>query len=156
NTEAGMMYSSVAIGSTSHSWLVLPNLSASYQRPSSSTTKLAFQLFEMTHARRDGEIGREGLVVRRVDILQAAREGEPVDVDVGRVEEALELGTGVDRHAQGQVADRRRPGQVSDRKGSPRLCSARAHFLCIGVEVEGREDVEPKLRPHGLLLASRR
>ena len=143
-----MMYSSVAIGSVSQSRLVSPNLFGSYQRPSSSTAKLAFQSLEMTHetdgmrnervrrelrlaqsllreggeaegpdrlgrgvggdrdqleravemetlveaevevlprlgliregrqiaeARGDGEIGREGLVVGRVDVLQAAR-----------------------------------------------------------------------------------
>ena len=43
-----MMYSRVAIGRTSQSWLASPNESGSYQRPSSSTAKLAFQSFEMT------------------------------------------------------------------------------------------------------------
>src|SRR5262249_1488989 len=45
-----MMYSSVKIGSTSQSRLVWPKRSGSYQRPSSSTAKLAFQFFEMAHA----------------------------------------------------------------------------------------------------------
>ena len=46
---------------------------------------------QVAEARRDREIGRERLVVGRVDILDAARESQPVDVDVGGVEEALEL-----------------------------------------------------------------
>jgi hypothetical protein len=51
---------------------------------------------QITEARRDGEVRRERLVVCRVDILQTASEGKPVDVDIGRVEVALELRTSVD------------------------------------------------------------
>src|SRR5208337_4854984 len=47
--DAGTIYSRVAIGCASQSRLFSPNGSASNQRPSSWTAKLAFQFSEMTH-----------------------------------------------------------------------------------------------------------
>jgi hypothetical protein len=109
---------------------------------------------QIAEARRDGEIGGEGLVVGRIDILYAASEGEPVDVGVRLVEEALELGAGIDRNPEGQVADRGRPGEVAYRKCAPARLTPGAQFQRVRIVVEGREKVEPKLRTCGLLFGS--
>src|SRR5262249_24618439 len=81
---------------------------------------------EVAEARRDGEIGREGLVVGPVDILHPAGECRAVDVGVRSVGEALELRTGADRDAEGQVAERRRRRQIGDRECAPAGWASRA------------------------------
>src|SRR6185312_8335095 len=58
---------------------------------------------------RIGNVGREGLVVVGVDILQAGREAQLVEVDGWRLREAIELGARVARELERKVEYRRRP-----------------------------------------------
>ena len=81
---------------------------------------------QILETRRDGEIGRKGLVIGRIDILDAAGKGQPVDVGVRLVEEALEFGSGVDGDPEWQVADRPRCGEVADRKRAPAVLASGA------------------------------
>ena len=55
------------------------------------------------------------------------------------------------RSPTGAAQERLPTGKVPQR-----LRPAGAYLLRVRIEVEGREKVEPKLRPHGLLFGSRR
>lgn len=72
---------------------------------------------QVGEGRRDTEIGRPYLIVGRIDILDAPREGQPVDVRIALVEELLELRARADRDAERQApANGRRGGQIADWK----------------------------------------